>query len=148
MTTRKSPVPRPGPTDVVVRVEAVAVDPVDLFVGSGRYDPPLPFPFVVGGDVVGTVTACGPGVAGLSPGERVWSNSLGPAGRQGPSVELAVVPVDRLHHLPDPVDPPAAVAVLHRRPPRSSPSSPTESSGRARRCWSPAAPAMWVGLRS
>ena len=109
----KLPVPRPGPTDVVVRVEAVAVNPVDLLVRSGRYETPLPFPFVVGRDVVGTVAVCGPGVAGFSPGERVWSNSLGHAGRQGPSAELAVVPVGRLYHLPDTVDPLAAVAILH-----------------------------------
>ncbi len=109
----KLPPPRPGPTDVLVRVEVVAVNPVDLFVRSGRYDTPLPFPFVVGRDVVGTVVACGPGATGFVPGERVWSNSLGHAGRQGPSAELAVVPVDRLYHLPDTVDPLAAVAVLH-----------------------------------
>lgn len=109
----KLPVPRPGPTDVVVRAEAVAVNPVDLFVRSGRYDTPLPFPFVVGRDVVGTVAVCGPGVAGFVPGERVWSNSLGHAGRQGPSAELAVVPVDRLYHLSDGVEPLGAVAMLH-----------------------------------
>ncbi len=107
------PVPRPGPTDVVVRVEAVAVNQVDLFVRSGRYDTALPFPFIVGRDVVGTVAACGPGVAGFAAGDWVWSNSLGHDGRQGPSAEFAVVPVDRLYHLPDAVDPLAAVAVVH-----------------------------------
>jgi len=108
----KSPVPRPGPTDMVVRLEAVAVNPVDLFVRSGRYDTPLPFSLVGGRDVVGTVAACGPGMTGCCPGERMWSNSLGHAGLQGPNAELAVVPVGRLYHLPDSVDPPAAVAVL------------------------------------
>ncbi len=107
------PVPRPGSTDVLVRVEAVAVNPVDLFVRSGRYDTALAFPFIVGRDVVGTVAECGPGVAGFAVGERVWSNSLGHGGRQGPSADLAVVPVDRLYHLPDAVDPLAAVAVVH-----------------------------------
>jgi NADPH:quinone reductase-like Zn-dependent oxidoreductase len=33
---------------VLVRVEAVAVDPVDTFVRSGAYRAPLPFPFVNG----------------------------------------------------------------------------------------------------
>ena len=33
----------PGPTDVLVRVEAVAVNPVDLFVRSGVYRTPTPF---------------------------------------------------------------------------------------------------------
>jgi NADPH:quinone reductase-like Zn-dependent oxidoreductase len=107
------PVPRAGPTDVVVRVEAVAVNLVDTFVRSGRYNTPLPFPFILGRDVVGTVAECGPGATGFAPGERVWSNSLGHAGRQGPSAEFAVVPTDRLYHLPDGVDWLAAVAVLH-----------------------------------
>ena len=109
----KLPVPSPGPTDVLVRVEAVAVNPVDTLVRSGRYDTPLPFPFVVGRDLVGTVAACGPGVTGLAAGERVWCNSLGHAGRQGPSAEFAVVPTDRLYSLPDSADPLEAVAVLH-----------------------------------
>ncbi len=109
----KLPIPRPGPTDVLVRVQAVAVDPVDVLVRSGRYDTALPFPFVVGRDVVGTVAACGPGVTGFAPGEVVWSNSLGHAGRQGPSAEFAVVPVDRLYHLPEGASPVPAVAVLH-----------------------------------
>ena len=38
------PDPVPGPTDVLVRVEAVAVDPVNLFVRSGAYRAPTPFP--------------------------------------------------------------------------------------------------------
>lgn len=107
------PVPRPGPTDVVVEVDAVAVNAVDTFVRSGRYDTALAFPFVVGRDVVGRVATCGPGVIGFAVGERVWSNSLGHGGRQGPSAQYALVPVDRLYHLPDQVDPFDAVAVVH-----------------------------------
>lgn len=107
------PVPRAGPTDVLVRVEAVAVNPVDTLVRSGCYETPLPFPFVVGRDVVGVVATCGPGVAGFAVGERVWSNSLGHGGRQGPSAEFALVPADRLYRLPDEASPVAAVAVLH-----------------------------------
>lgn len=107
------PVPCPGPTDVLVRVEAVAVNRVDTLVRSGRYETPLPFPFVVGRDVVGTVAASGPGAAGFAPNNRVWSNSLGHAGRQGPSADFAVVPADRLYRLPDRTEPVDAVAVLH-----------------------------------
>jgi NADPH:quinone reductase-like Zn-dependent oxidoreductase len=107
------PVPVPGPTDVLVRVEVVAVDPVDLLVRSGAYPTPTPFPFVVGRDLVGTVAAAGSGAAGFAPGDRVWCNSLGHGGRQGSFAEYAVVPVDRLYHLPAGADPVAAVAALH-----------------------------------
>jgi NADPH:quinone reductase-like Zn-dependent oxidoreductase len=106
------PVPVPGPTDVLVRVEVVAVDPVDTLVRSGAYRTPTPFPFVVGRDLVGTVAEVGDGVAGFAAGDRVWCNSLGHGGRQGSFAEYAVVPAERLYHLPA-VDPVAAVAVLH-----------------------------------
>ncbi len=107
------PVPAYGPTDVLVRVEAASVNPVDLFVRSGRYRTPLAFPFVVGRDLVGTVAARGPGASSFAVGARVWSNSLGHAGRQGTAAEYAAVSGDRLYPLPDGIDPVAAVAVLH-----------------------------------
>jgi NADPH:quinone reductase-like Zn-dependent oxidoreductase len=107
------PVPEPGPTDVLVRVEVVVVDPVDTMVRSGGYATPTPFPFVVGRDLVGTVAAAGPGAAGFAAGDRVWCNSLGHGGRQGSFAEYAVVAAERLYHLPAGVDPVAAVAVLH-----------------------------------
>lgn len=107
------PVPAPGPTDVLVRVEAAAVDPVDTFVRSGAYPTPTPFPFVVGRDLAGTVASCGPGVSGFAVGDPVWCNSLGHGGRQGAAAEYALVPVERLYRLPGGVDPVTAVAVAH-----------------------------------
>jgi NADPH:quinone reductase-like Zn-dependent oxidoreductase len=104
------PVPTPGPTDVLVEVEAVAVNPVDTYVRSGGYRTPVPLPFVIGRDLVGTVAEAGPGT-GFEPGERVWSNSLGHDGRQGPSSQYAVVPSGRLYRLPRGVDPHVAVAL-------------------------------------
>jgi NADPH:quinone reductase-like Zn-dependent oxidoreductase len=107
------PLPAIGPTDVLVRVEVVAVDPVDTMVRSGAYPTPTPFPFVVGRDLVGTVAVTSPGTPGFAPGDRVWCNSLGHGGRQGSFAEYAPVAAERLYHLPAAVDPVAAVAVLH-----------------------------------
>lgn len=107
------PVPSPGPTDVLVRMEASGVNHVDLFVRSGAYPTHLPFPFVIGRDLVGTVVAAGPGVASFSVGDRVWCNSLGHHGRQGAFAEYAVIAAERLYSLPDQADPEQAVAVLH-----------------------------------
>ena len=106
------PVPARGPADVLVSVQAVAVNQVDTYIRSGRWPTPLPFPFVVGRDLVGTVTD-GDGAGTFSPGEAVWCNSLGHAGRQGPAAEYAVVPADRLYRLPAGADPVRAVAYLH-----------------------------------
>ncbi|WP_324790069.1 NADPH:quinone reductase [Streptomyces sp. H51] len=107
------PDPVPGPTDVLVAVDAVAVNHVDTFVRSGAWRTPVPLPFVVGRDLVGTVVAAGPGAPGFAPGDRVWCNSLGHEGRQGAAAERAVVPVDRLYHLPPGADPLDTVAVAH-----------------------------------
>lgn len=96
--------------EVLVRVEAVAVNPVDTFVRSGSYPTAIPLPFVVGRDLVGTVVE---GAAGFRAGERVWCTSLGYDGRQGATAELASVPAERLYELPADVDPVAAVAVAH-----------------------------------
>ncbi|HMN22682.1 MAG TPA: NADPH:quinone reductase [Ottowia sp.] len=107
------PVPRPGPTDVLVRMTASVVNPVDLFVRSGAYRTHLPFPFVIGRDLVGTVVQPGPGVSGFRPGDAVWCNSLGHHGRQGAFAQYAVVASERLYPLPSGVAPEQAVAVLH-----------------------------------
>lgn len=77
------PVPEPGPTDVIVRTEALAVNHVDTFVRSGSYRTHTPFPFVIGRDLVGTVAARGAGVAEFRAGDRVWCNSLGHDGSTG-----------------------------------------------------------------
>ncbi len=65
------PVPRPGPTDVLVAVETVAVNPVDTYVRSGRYPTPVPLPLVVGRDLVGTVAAVGSQAVPFRVGDRV-----------------------------------------------------------------------------
>lgn len=107
------PAPGIGPTDVLVDVAATTVNRADALIRSGAYPTPMPFPFVVGRDLVGTVAAVGDGVADFAIGDRVWCNSLGHAGRQGPTAEQAAVPVDRLYHLPSAASFDDAVAVLH-----------------------------------
>jgi NADPH:quinone reductase-like Zn-dependent oxidoreductase len=107
------PTPAVGPTDVLVEVEAVAVNPVDAHVRAGTYRTPTPFPFVIGRDLVGTVAATGPGAPEFSRGQQVWCNSLGHGGRQGSFSGYASVPADRLYHLPIGADPVEAVSLLH-----------------------------------
>jgi NADPH:quinone reductase-like Zn-dependent oxidoreductase len=106
------PIPVPGPTDVLVQVHAAAVNQVDTYVRAGSYVTPMPIPFVVGRDLVGTVAAAGPG-SGFGIGEPVWCNSLGHDGRQGSCAEYAVVPAERLYRLPAEADPVTTVAALH-----------------------------------
>lgn len=64
------PTPTVGANDVLVRMEATAVN--QLFVRSGAYQSHIPFPFIVGHDLVGSVEAAGVGVGGFSVGGRGW----------------------------------------------------------------------------
>lgn len=65
------PRPVPGPTEVLVRVRAAGVNPVDWKVraGGGFLGQP---PFTVGWDVAGVVEAVGRGVTRFVPGDRVF----------------------------------------------------------------------------
>ncbi|WP_238010431.1 NADPH:quinone reductase [Dactylosporangium sp. AC04546] len=106
------PDPVPGPTDVLVEVTATTVNAVDTFVRSGLFPTPLPMPFVVGRDLVGTVLSADERATGFAPGDVVWCNSLGHAGRQGAAAERAVVPMERLYRVPPGVPPRATVAAV------------------------------------
>ncbi|WP_225850730.1 zinc-binding alcohol dehydrogenase family protein [Streptomyces sp. HPF1205] len=64
------PVPRPGPHDLLVQVEAVAVNPVDHKVRQ-RTDPGGE-PKVLGWDAAGTVVAAGPRTELFRPGDEVY----------------------------------------------------------------------------
>jgi len=65
------PRPEPAPTEVLVRVTAAGVNPVDWKVrtAGGLLGPP---PFSVGWDVAGVVEALGRGVTRFAPGDRVF----------------------------------------------------------------------------
>jgi NADPH2:quinone reductase len=107
------PDPVPGPGEVLVRTEAVAVDNVDTYVRSGAWPTPVTFPLAVGRDLVGTVAATGPDVAEFAAGDRVWTNSAGYGGRPGATAELVLVAHERLYRLPDGADPVRFVAAVH-----------------------------------
>ncbi|MFC4566042.1 alcohol dehydrogenase catalytic domain-containing protein [Nocardiopsis mangrovi] len=107
------PDPRPGPTDVLVDVDYAGVNHVDTFVRSGAWRTPVDFPFVIGRDLVGRVAAAAPGAPAFAPGDRVWSLSMGHAGRQGAAAERVAVPAERLYPLPRGADPADAAAAAH-----------------------------------
>lgn len=107
------PVPTIRRGEVLVRVAASAVNPVDTFIRSGAYPTAMPFPFIIGRDLVGAVARVSDGVAGFVVGQRVWCNSLGYDGRQGAFAEYAAVAQERLYPLPAGIDPQQAVAAFH-----------------------------------
>lgn len=105
------PTPEPQGSQVLVKVEAVSVNPVDTYIRSGAIDMPLPMPFIVGCDLAGTVEKVGPECKKFRPGDRVWGTNQGLLGRQGTFAEFAAVDECWLYSLPDGVDPKDAAAV-------------------------------------
>jgi NADPH:quinone reductase-like Zn-dependent oxidoreductase len=67
-------VPEPGPREARVRVRAVALNHLDLWVRRGMPNLKLAYPHRLGADVVGEVEAVGPGARGVSVGDRVVVN--------------------------------------------------------------------------
>jgi NADPH2:quinone reductase len=106
-------VPEPRAGEVLVRMRAVAVDPVGAYIRAGQVAMDLPFPFVIGRDLAGVVERLGPGVARFKPGDRVWCNNQGIDGRQGTFAEFTSVRQDLLYALPDNVDFAAMAALAH-----------------------------------
>jgi NADPH2:quinone reductase len=104
--------PEPGDGEVLVAVEAAAINPVDTYFREGSYEP-ASLPMIPGSDFAGVVEAVGADVTDFEPGDRVFGTGLG-NDRQGTAAEYAVAPTDRLAHLPDAVgfDEGAAVALV------------------------------------
>ncbi len=69
------PTPEPGPGQVLVRLQAAALNRLDLWVREGWPGIKLAYPHIPGADGAGQVAALGPGVTGWQPGERVVINS-------------------------------------------------------------------------
>lgn len=107
------PDPVPNAGEVLVRVQAVAVNTVDTYLRSGRWSTELTFPLAVGRDLAGVVTAIGSGVTDMRVGESVWTNSAGYDGRPGATAELVPVQRRRLYRLPPAADPEYFVAGVH-----------------------------------
>src|SRR5437764_13616042 len=107
------PRPTPGQGEVLVRVAAAAVNPIDTYIRSGAVAMNLPKPFIPGCDLAGTVEAVGPGVQRVKPGDRVWGSNQGLLGRQGTFAEYACVREEWLYPTPPGVgDAEAAAAAL------------------------------------
>jgi NADPH2:quinone reductase len=107
------PTPEPTGSQVLVRVKAVAVNPIDTYVRGGMIKAQLPKPFVIGCDLAGVVEKCGPQAKRFPPGTRVWGSNQGLMGRQGTFAEFAAVDEEWLYPTPEQAsDEQAAAAAL------------------------------------
>lgn len=103
LQVRHRAVQGPGPGEALIRVEATGISFAEQAMRRGRYYGQPPFPFVPGYDLVGIVTAVGPGADQSMVGRRVaaltktgaWSSQL-------------VLPAATLVQVPEGIDPAAA----------------------------------------
>src|SRR6201992_396 len=94
------PVPEPGPRDLLVRVEAVSVNPVDVKVRAST--DPGGEPKILGYDAAGTVVATGPDVTLFSPGDEVYY--AGSIDRPGTDAQFHLVDERIVGHKPRSLD--------------------------------------------
>ena len=101
------PDPKPGRDEVLVRVQAVSVNPIDWKLRSGMMKSiyPLTFPAILGYDVAGIVRELGEGAKGFAVGDRVFgvvANTY---------AELCVAKTSDLAKIPDGLEMTTAAAV-------------------------------------
>ncbi|RRH87719.1 NADP-dependent oxidoreductase [Mesorhizobium tamadayense] len=94
------PTPVPGQGEVLIKIEASAVNPFDLILRQGYMAQfiPLQLPAVLGGDAAGTVAELGEGVTGFVVGDRVVADFA--ANGKGAHAEFGVVPATSAAKLP------------------------------------------------
>ena len=76
------PDPKPGPGEVVVRIEAAALNFFDTLIIAGKYQYKPPMPFSPAAEFAGTVESLGTGVASVKAGDRVMAYCGSGAARQ------------------------------------------------------------------
>ena len=92
------PIPEPGPGEILIKLQAIGVNPMDWLLASGAIKPmPAQFPMVLGTDGAGVVEQLGEGASKFAVGERLFGQFLvGPIGSTGTYAEYVAVTEDAL----------------------------------------------------
>lgn len=99
-----APVPQPKAGEVLIRIHAAAVNPVDWKARGGYLDarfPGNPFPLILGAEIAGVVEAIGASVSGLAVGDAVWAM---PGALTGGYAEYATLPASEVARKPASLD--------------------------------------------
>jgi NADPH:quinone reductase len=97
------PDPKPKRTECLVKVTAVDINPIDVYIRTGAIPAKLAFPWILGRDLAGVVLEVGAAVKRFKPGDRVWASNQGTDGRNGTFAELAAVDERWLYTIPQTV---------------------------------------------
>jgi len=91
------PTPPPGANQVLVRVHAAGINPVDTYLRSNTDNRGPKLPYTPGADAGGVVEAVGSGVAGFKAGDRVYVGGTA----TGSYAELCLCELAQVHPLPE-----------------------------------------------
>jgi len=98
---KEVPDPRPREGEVLVRIRAAGVNPVDGYIRAGAHARKAVPPFTPGFDGAGEVEAVGDGVEQFAPGDRVYiGGTRGKPAGVGTYAELVLAAPDQVHPLP------------------------------------------------
>lgn len=89
------PVPQPGPGEVLIRVRAIGVNPVETYQRSGS-NPAIKLPWTPGMDAAGEVESVGSGVKVWNPGDRVYTSDT----LSGSYAQFTLCEAKSIHRLP------------------------------------------------
>ena len=98
--------PQPGPGQVLVRLRAIGVNPVETYQRSGS-NPKLALPWTPGMDAAGVIESVGEGVENVRPGDRVYTSDT----LTGAYAEFALCAPNQVHRLPANLSFPQGAAV-------------------------------------
>ncbi len=91
------PTPQPMQDEYLIRIKAIALNPIDMYIRAGTIAMPLPKQFISGCDFAGVVESVGENCSRFKEGDRVWGSNQGLLGRQGTSAEFAAIKEDWLY---------------------------------------------------
>jgi NADPH2:quinone reductase len=98
-----APDPQIGPGQVLVRVRAAGVNPVDTYIRAGRYAHMPAMPYIPGGDAAGVIEAVGKDVKQAKTGDRVYTAGGNARLLNGCYAELLACDADLVCPLPAPL---------------------------------------------
>jgi NADPH2:quinone reductase len=114
-TLTELPDPQPDPGQVLIKIHAAGMNPMDRRIAEGGMQQVMPvtFPLILGADLAGVVEAVGDGTTRFSPGDEVFGQLLiPPLGSVGTYAEQVAVNAEApLARVPAELDPVAAAAL-------------------------------------
>ena len=99
MALEKVADPSPNAGEVLVRIKAAGINPVDTYIRSGQYARVPALPYTPGSDAAGEIEQVGTGVTAFKRGDRVYLIGT-TAGHAGAYAEKAVCSLAQVHPLP------------------------------------------------